>query len=159
MLFRTAMLLSIALCGIASSQSSAKNPSDAPRSGEWRVVGKASGGPMGGQESTATICIKQQDLDAGFKIALLNAAPEPRKSSGGKDKSPKCVYSNIARTAPSRSSGTAACTTPRGDIEGPLSMTYSPETFDATQTMEIKGPFGAMRMTRTVVARRLGPCR
>jgi Protein of unknown function (DUF3617) len=114
---------------------------------------------MSGQESTATLCIKQQDLDAGFEIAMLNAAHEPRKNSGGKDKARKCAYSNITRTASGRSSGTARCTTPRGEIAGPLSMTYSPEAFDATQAMEIKGPFGAMRMTRTVVARRLGPCR
>jgi Protein of unknown function (DUF3617) len=159
MLFRTAMLLSLALCGTAAAQTNAKNPDDAPRAGEWRMSGKASGGPMGGQESTATVCIKQQELDAGFEIALLNSAPEPRKSSGGEHKAPKCAYSNIVRTASGRSSGTAACTGPRGEIAGPLSMTYSPEAFDATQTMAIKGPFGEMRMTRTVAARRIGPCR
>jgi hypothetical protein len=153
------MLTLLALCGTAIAQNNAKNPNDAPRAGEWRVSGKASGGPMSGQESTATVCIKQQDLDAGFEIAILNAAPEPRKSSGGKDKAPKCAYSNITRTVSGRSSGTAACTTPRGEITGPLSMTYSPETFDSTQTMAIKGPFGEMRMTRTVAARRIGPCR
>jgi hypothetical protein len=159
MIFRIAMLLSLALCGTAVAQSAAKNPNDAPRAGEWRVSGKTTGGPMGGKESTATVCMKQQDLDAGFEIALLNAGPTPQRSGGSKDKTPQCEYSNITRTASGRSSGTAVCTSPRGKIGGPLSMTYSPEAFDATQTMEVKGPFGTMRMTRTVAARRLGPCR
>jgi Protein of unknown function (DUF3617) len=136
-------------------------PTDAaPRAGEWRYQIKMSGGPMGNHEHTANVCIAQAQLDAGFEQALLRAAPEPKSNGRGRmGTGPKCEYADVQRASPGRSGAVAICNGPMGEVEGPVAVQYGPETFDAEQTMDINGPFGAMRMTRTVSARRLGPCK
>jgi hypothetical protein len=157
LLFVLSLTVSAVLTVVAQN-----TPTDAsPRAGEWRYQIKMSGGPMDSRENTGNTCIAQSQLDAGFEQALLRAAPEPQTNGRGRkvNGGPKCEYTDVQRTSSGRSGAVAICDGPMGEIQGPIAIQYGPETFDAQQTMDINGPFGAMRMTRTVSARRLGHCK
>ncbi len=113
---------------------------------------------MADEQKTASVCITQQQLYSGVEKALMEAAPKPSMPVREKKGQPWCTYSNVKRQNASHSTAAVNCTGPRGDIVGNLSATFGQNNFDGVQTMDIKGPFGAMHVARTVSGHRQGDC-
>lgn len=122
----------------------------APQAGNWEISVTMKGAPSGDEKSTRKVCITPSQVSAGFEQTVFDNLSSSKGTL-------KCSLKDIKRDG-TKATWPASCEGPRGPIQGSGSGTIEASSADLAQILEMKTPFGTMKLQQIVSAKRQGDC-
>jgi Protein of unknown function (DUF3617) len=126
-----------------------------PQHGTWEVTTTMQGAPSGDAKSSKHACLNPAQIASGLEQAILDISAG---NSSASRRGLKCSLKDIKREG-SSSSWQSSCEGPRGAMQGVGSASIEANRASLRQSFEVITPFGAMKLTQSVEAQRVGDCK